>query len=241
MKILILAAGYGTRMQSVIGNTPKGLMKFGAITLMDHLYDRLREMEHSIVLVTNNLHHSRFLEWQQKNGAEMTILNDGSNDVESRLGAIGDIAFALDQLQVEEDLLVVAADNLFNFSLTGLFDTFAARRGLHIGIWQNQSISDQKRRGVVELDDDSRILSFKEKPACPASLTAAAPLYLIPAEVIPAISSYLSEGGNSDAPGYLMEHLVTRFPAFGWPIPGSIIDVGNPESYKQALRFLDRH
>ncbi len=240
VKILILAAGYGTRMRSVIGDAPKALVKFGSRTLLDHLYKRLRELEHSIVLVTNNLHYSLFLKWQEHSGADMVILNDGSNDAESRLGAIGDIAFALDQLQAEEDMLVVAADSLFDFSLTGLLEAFEARQVLHIGIWQNQNYTDQKRRGVVELDSDGQILSFKEKPTRPTSLTAAAPLYLLPANLIPAMTEYLSGGGNPDAPGYLMEHLVTRFPAFGWQLPGSIIDVGNPESYRRALTLLGR-
>jgi len=236
MKCLILAAGYGTRMQSIVGDIPKALIPLGGRTILDWLLARLDEVDVECVLVTNEKFHSAFLDWRKVTGRELTILNDGSRHVDERLGAVGDIRFALSYLGMDDDLLVVAADNLFDFSLRSLREAFETDQAVHLAVWHNPDLADQRRRGVVELGEHGWVTSFREKPETPRSHLAAAPLYLLPAELLDEPGRYLAAGGNPDAPGYLMEYLAARHRVRAWHIPGAIVDVGNPQSYAAALR-----
>jgi glucose-1-phosphate thymidylyltransferase len=236
MKCLILAAGYGTRMQSVVGDVPKALIPLGGRTILDCLLARLDELDVESVLVTNQKFHAAFLEWRQAAERELVILNDGTRHVDERLGAVGDIRFALSYLGVDDDLLVVAADNLFDFSLRPLHAAFETDRAVHLAVWHNPDLADQRRRGVVELGEDGWVTSFREKPEAPRSHLAAAPLYLLPGELLDEPDRYLAAGGNPDAPGYLMEYLAERHRVRAWRIPGEILDVGNPQSYAAAVR-----
>lgn len=239
MKCLILAAGYGTRMQSVVGDIPKALIPLGGRTILDCLLARLDELEVESVLVTNQKFHRAFLDWRDSVGRSLAILNDGSRHVHERLGAVGDIHFALAQTGVDDDLLVVAADNLFDFSLRPFRSAFEADRAVHLAVWHNPDLGDQRRRGVVEIDEHGRVTAFREKPETPRSHLAAAPLYLLPRELLDEPRRYLAAGGNPDAPGYLMEYLAGRHPTRAWRIPGEILDVGNPQSYAAALRRFE--
>lgn len=236
MKCLILAAGYGTRMQSVVGNLPKALIPLGGRTILDCLLARLDELEVESVLVTNQRFHRAFLEWRRAAGREIAILNDGTRNVDERLGAVGDIHFALSHLGVDDDLLVAGADNLFDFSLRPLRSAFESERAVHLAVWHNPDLADQRRRGVVETGANGWVTSFREKPEAPRSHLAAAPLYLLPCELLDETGRYLAAGGNPDAPGYLMEYLAARHRVRAWRVPGEILDVGNPQSYAAAVR-----
>ena len=236
MKCLILAAGYGTRMVEVTGNIPKALIKLGGITLLDHLLESLAELEVDVHLVTNERFLSQFRAWHEHSVWSLTMISDGSTHVDNRLGATGDLAFAIKAFRFKDDLLVVAADNLLDFSMKGMLAEFYRHNQVVLAVRHNASLEDQKRRGVVELAPDDTVSKFQEKPEHPTSLMAAAPLYMIPKELLPEIDHYLAIGGNPDAPGFLMEHLVKNHTVRGWRIPGEIIDVGNLDSYRQALQ-----
>jgi len=234
VKCLVLAAGYGTRMASFIGDRPKALVEIGGRTLLDRLLDDVSALGLETTIVTNDRHHTQFAAWQASAAREVTLLNDGSTHAGDRLGAIGDMAFAIRHGALQDDLLVLAADNLLSFSLASLVDSFRTHAELHLAVWHNVDREDQKRRGVVEIEGH-RVVAFREKPENPSSAYAAAPIYLLPERLVDEPENYLRGGGNPDAPGHLMEHLVGRFPARAWHIPGQVLDVGNPESYALAL------
>ena len=235
LKCLVLAAGYGTRMAEVTGNIPKALIKLGGMTILDHLLQKLAELDVDVHLVTNDRFMPQFRTWFDESAQSLKMISDGSTHVENRLGATGDLAFAIRTFGFKDDLLVVAADNLLNFSMKGMLAEFLQFREVMLAVRRNSSMEDQTRRGVVELATDGIIKHFQEKPDNPASLMMAAPLYMIPKDLLPEIDHYLSIGGNPDAPGYLMEYLVSNHIVRGWQIPGEIVDVGNPASYSQAL------
>lgn len=240
MKVVILAAGYGTRMQGIIGDMPKALVSLGGRTILDHLLANLAGhcRPEDILLVSNARYLPQFEAWQAQAGAAIRLVNDGSTRVENRLGAVGDMDFAISRSRIDDHLLVVAADNIFAFSFDGLLAAFDARPEIHVGIWYNPDISDQSRRGVVELDASDRLVSFAEKPDKPASHWAAAPLYLLPARLVYTVREFVESGGNVDAPGFLMEYLAGRHAVYGWRMPGEILDVGNPESLAKAKQVL---
>lgn len=234
MNCLILAAGYGTRMAEVTGDIPKALIRLGERTLLDLLIERLELLDLDITLVTNQKFHDQFLDWRRASSRTLEILNNGTRHPEERLGAVGDMRFAIREAGLTDDLLIVAADNLLSFSLQPMLDAFLAQRSVHVAVWHNDDLDDQRRRGVVEVDAHGRITAFTEKPLRPMSLLAAAPIYILPRELTDAPHRFLEAGGNPDAPGYLLEHLVSRHVVNAWRIPGSPLDVGNPESYARA-------
>ncbi len=238
MRCIVLAAGYGTRMNSIIGDKPKALIEIRGRTILDYLLQDVTALNVDVTLVTNGKFHRQFVEWQQSSEFNIDILNDGSTEAGNRLGAIGDLNFVVKSTPIHDDLLVLAADNLLSFSLAGLLQAFTDNPALYLCVWKNSSLEDQKQRGVVTLDGD-RVASFAEKPALPQSLYAAAPIYVIPGALVAEIGRYLDHGGNPDAPGYLMEYLVPRQPCRSWRLPGELIDVGNPESYSRALARPD--
>ena len=227
-------------MVEVTGNIPKALIKLGGMTILDRLLLKLAELEVDVHLVTNDRFMPQFTAWHDESAQSLTMISDGSTHVDNRLGAIGDLAFAIRAFGFKDDLLVVAADNLLNFSMKGMLAEFRHYHQVMLAVRRNSSMEDQTRRGVVELAPDGIIRQFQEKPDNPTSLMTAAPLYMIPKELLPEIDHYLAIGGNPDAPGYLMEYLVNSHTVRGWQIPGEIVDVGNLASYNQALqRFTD--
>lgn len=235
MRALILAAGYGTRMQAVTGDIPKALIQLGDQTILDLLMQRLRPLELDCTLITNQKFHEQFESWQQNADAQVSLINNGTRNADERLGAVGDICFALDAEDIEEDLLIVAADTLFAFPLQGLVETFQTDRAGVIAVRHNPDEEDLRRRGVVTVDESWWVQTFTEKPDRPASHLASTPLYILPRELLGEPARYLEQGGNPDAPGYLMEYLVASHQLKAWLIPGEISDVGNEVSYSEAL------
>lgn len=234
MNCLILAAGYGTRMAGLAGDIPKALIRLGERTLLDRLFERLEPLDLEITLVTNAKFHAQFLSWQREGSKALRILNNGTRHADERLGAVGDMRFAIRTAGLTEDLLILAADNLLNFSLQPMVDAFRAQGGVQVAVWHNEDLDDQRRRGVVEVDAQGRVTTFTEKPQHPVSHLAAAPIYILPRELADAPHRFLEQGGNPDAPGHLLEHLVSRHVVNAWRIPGSPLDVGNPESFARA-------
>lgn len=228
-------------MQTVVGDIPKGLIELGNKTIIDHLMERLSELEIEVSLITNQKFFAQYETWRETSNWDCKILNDGTENAEQRLGAVGDLQFAINQLALDEDVLLVGSDNLLGFSLTGLRESFEQDPVTHICTWKNGNMSDQTRRGVVKVGPGSKVVSFTEKPEKPDSPFAAAPLYVLPAATLRYVSDYLERGGNPDSPGYLFQHLVQKVPIKAWEIPGKLLDVGNPESYLQAQAFVERY
>ena len=184
MKCLILAAGYGTRMQGVIGDRPKALVELMDKTLLDHLVQQIHSLDLDITLVTNQHFFAQFEQWSSTSDVPVQILNDGSTSAEDRLGAVADMAFAIDASAFDDDLLVLAADNYLPFSLKGMIELFHEHRDITLAVWENTSLSDQQRRGVVTLDEAGCVLEFVEKPSKPTSMLAAAPYLCTPCQIL---------------------------------------------------------
>lgn len=241
MKCVLLAAGYGSRMQNLLGDVPKALAPLGSQVLLDTLMEQLVRLDLQTYLVSNSRYYDQFQAWQAKSGWPVELLDDGSTEPANRLGAIGDLAFVIKQLNLKDDLLLLAADNFIGFSLRGLLKTFQDRPRPYIAVRENSDMQDQKRRGVVSLDENLRVTSFVEKPAVPLSNFASVPIYLLPASSLSYLDGYLASGFNNDAPGHYVSYLVKRLPVYGWPVPGDIYDVGNPASYRRLLASFDGH
>jgi len=238
MKALILAAGYATRLRPLTDDVPKMLLPLAERPMLDYLVDRLREVDDldEIHLVTNARFADAFRDWAPE---DVTVHDDGTTSNEDRLGAIGDIAFAIERAGLEgEDLLIVAGDNLIGYSLAQFVDFWRGKDGSAIAVRDLGDRELLKQYGVVELDDDDRVVGLEEKPSEPKSDLAATAAYLYRAEHLARLPGYLAEGNPPDAPGNFMVWLHTREPVYGYRAEGEWHDIGDLQQLLEADNLL---
>jgi glucose-1-phosphate thymidylyltransferase len=227
MNVLILAAGYATRLRPLTDTTPKMLLPLAERPMLDYLLDRIREVDEvdEIHLVTNAQFASAFRDWAP---GDVTVHDDGTTSNADRLGAIGDIAFAIERGGLAgADLFVVAGDNLIGYSLPDFVDFWRAKGGSALALHEVSDSELLTNYGVVELDDGDRVIGFEEKPAEPRSNLAATAAYLYRAEDLELLPRYLEQGNPPDAPGNFVVWLFARAPVYGYRASGDWHDIGD--------------
>jgi glucose-1-phosphate thymidylyltransferase len=240
MKVLILAAGYGTRLYPVIQDTPKPLLEIAGKHLLCHLTDKIQGMDGltELILVTNNKFYGMFRLWAKQNAAfpfPVTVINDGTQSPEDRLGSIGDIAYVLENRMVDDDLFVLGGDNLFDYSLDSFAD-FARSRApaVTIGLYDIGSRKGASAFGVVELGEEGRLLSFEEKPRHPRTSLIAMCSYYFPRASLGLIKEYVKETGQTDKAGDYIHWLAGKGDVYGFQFQGTWYDIGSLESLREA-------
>lgn len=242
MNILILAAGYATRLYPLTQTKAKPLLTVAGKPMMEWVIDNLAPIPgvSQVFVVTNSKFASAFEAWAAAYNAShpkipFTIVNDGSTSDADKLGAIGDLNHVIQKHGIEgEDLLVVAGDNLFSESLEG-FATAARKNGAPtLGVYDVGSLGEARKYGVVAVNDAGVITSFVEKPPEPQSTLIGIALYYYPAPVVPKVREYLAEGNNPDQPGRFVQWLCPRMPVHAWEVPGTWFDVGSKENLEEA-------
>jgi glucose-1-phosphate thymidylyltransferase len=227
MRALILAAGYATRLRPLTDTVPKMLLPLAERPMLDYLLGKIREVGEidEIHLVTNALFAPAFRDWAPE---DVIVHDDGTTSNEDRLGAIGDIAFALERAGLQgQDLLVVAGDNLIGYSLPEFVDFWREKGGSAIAVHEVEDRSLLSHYGVVELDEDDRVVGFEEKPAQPKSNLAATASYLYRGADLDQLNRYLEEGNPPDMPGNFAAWLHTRAPLYGYRFSGEWHDIGD--------------
>ncbi|MBA2742139.1 MAG: nucleotidyltransferase family protein [Actinobacteria bacterium] len=234
MRALVLAAGYATRLYPLTLDRPKALLEVGGRPMLDRILERLAAMgvEETIV-VTNAKFTPHFEEWA-KGKQHVRIVNDGTTSNDDRLGAIGDIGFVLDELGLDDDLVVVAGDNLFGEDIAG-FGAYGQEVDAPVlAIHDVGDLSLMREYNQVEVDEDGRITFMEEKPENARTTLAGIALYYYPRRALPLIRQYLAEGHNPDQPGRLPEWLHSRTPVYSWQLPGEWYDIGSAETLREA-------
>jgi glucose-1-phosphate thymidylyltransferase len=230
VKAIILAAGYATRLRPLTDSIAKPLLPVGGRPMLDWIVDRIDEVDDvdEIHVVTNARYAPSFEAWRTSD--RVTIHDDGTTTNENRLGAIGDIRFVLEQAGIDDHLLVIAGDNLFDFDL-GDFVEFWRGKGeaSAVALYDVGDLELVKQFGVVDLDGDDRVTSFVEKPEQPTSTLAATAAYLYHRAHLPLIERYLAEGNSPDQPGRLVAWLHERAPVYGYRFEGEWFDIGDRE------------
>lgn len=242
MKALVLAAGYATRLYPLTVERPKALLPLAGSTILDLLVDKLEELDglDEILIVSNRKFCAAFQEWLagRRSPKRIRILDDGTTSEENRLGAIGDIQWTLEHTGLNDDLFVVAGDNVFGFGLQGFVEYFRCVERDCILVKEVDDPEELRRIGVVELDGEGRVLSFEEKPAVPRSRIGVYAMYLYRRETLPLFRQYLTEGNRPDAPSHFPEWLYRRREIRAYPAEGDIEDIGTQEAYREALAKL---
>jgi glucose-1-phosphate thymidylyltransferase len=202
--------------------------------MLDWVCDRVAEVTDSIELVTNARFADDFREWAGGR-VGVTVHDDGTVSNEDRLGAIGDIAFVLERIGTDDDLLVVAGDNLFDSAL-GDFVEFTRGKGVASGVavYDCGDLGLAAQYGIVDVDENDRITAFEEKPPAPKTTLVATAAYVYHREHVPLIARYLDEGNPPDQPGRLVAWLYRREPVYAYRFPGLWFDIGNPEQLLEA-------
>jgi glucose-1-phosphate thymidylyltransferase len=241
MKNIVIAAGYATRLYPLTENFPKPLLKIGERSILDRILDDVDEIEEidEHIIVTNHKFAEIFNNWvserKQKPGTKpIRIIDDGTTDNENRLGAVKDLLLAIDEFGINDDIMVLAADNVLDFSFQGFVDFFKQKNTSVIMCHHEPELYKLQRTGVIAVDDDMKVLEMQEKPEHPVSNWAVPPFYIYKKNDLPLIRDCLNHGCGFDAPGNLAHYLVNATTIHAWIMPGSRYDIGSLDSYKEA-------
>ena len=236
MKCVILAAGYATRLYPLTENFPKPLLDVQGKSILDWLIDDVDRLGtiSEYVVISNSKFFKHFQRWASERDKNITVLDDGTTSNETRLGAVKDIWFAIEKLQLNEDLLVVAGDNLLDFSLTKFISYAQEKQTSCIMRYFEPRTEKLKKSGVVQTDEQDKVLQMQEKPQTPCSSWACPPFYYYVQADVPLVKKGIDSGCGTDAPGSFIAWLCTQTTVHAMEMPGKRYDIGNLESYQQV-------
>ena len=241
MKNIVIAAGYATRLGELTRNFPKPLLKIGRSTILGRMLDdidRISDIDEHII-ITNHKFAPIFDQWRQEQHytKPITIVDDGTESNETRLGAVCDLLYAMEQLSLDDDLLVVAADNLLFFSFQEFVDFAKSKATSCIMCHEQPSIERLQRTGVVEVDSQWRVLGMEEKPQEPKSHWAVPPFYIYLKKDLPLVRHAVADGCGKDAPGNLAHYMVEHTAMHAWPMSAGRFDIGSLDTYYEAFEL----
>jgi glucose-1-phosphate thymidylyltransferase len=247
MKVVILAAGYATRLYPLTLTQPKPLLPVAGKPMIEYVLDNLAPIGglDRIYVVTNAKFATHFQKWSDhyratKAKLDFTIVNDGSTDDTNKLGAIGDLHLVLTREQVDDDVIVVAGDNLFSQELSDFGAFCREKRAPVLAVYDVGDLEQIKKYNSISIDASGKITFFEEKPKTPTSTLTGIALYFYPRSAMPLIKQYVAEGNNPDQPGRLVQWLYPRTPVYTWRVPGLWFDIGSKETLEEANQIFAR-
>jgi len=243
LKAVILAAGYATRLRPLTDDVPKHLLPVGGRPMLDWVLDRVREVDEveAIHLVTNSRFAPAFARWAEAH--DVSVHDDGTTSNEDRLGAVGDLSLVVEKAGLEGDaLLVLAGDNLFELSLPRFLEWWRAKPhpASAVPLHDVGDLELATQYGIADTDGEDRIVRFVEKPSDPSSTLASTLIYLLPAQHVRLVRTYLDEGESPDNAGSFLGWLAAREPVYGYRFEGAWFDIGDREQLLEADNRLRR-
>jgi glucose-1-phosphate thymidylyltransferase len=245
MNALILAAGYATRLYPLTLTKAKPLLQVGGKPIIEWVVDNLLEVPElgTVYLVTNDKFAADFQNWANRYQdrhpkLKIKVINDGSKSDDDKLGAIGDINLVLTRENlIEDDLLIVAGDNLFRTPLAS-FVKAARNSEATVAVYDVGDFDAMKKYGAVTVDTHGTITHFEEKPKEAKSTLAAVALYYYSRAILPLFTTYLAAGNNPDQPGRFLQWLYSRKPVSTFQIKGEWLDIGSKETLEKANQMF---
>ncbi len=238
MRAILLCAGYATRLRPLTENFPKPLLPVGGRPMLDWILDRVAEVTDEVHVVTNSLFAAAFERWS---AGRVNVHDDGTSSNDDRLGAIGDVRFVLDRLAADDDLLVIAGDNLFEYSLADYVAWWRGKgRASAVALHDVGDLELAKQYGVAAVDENERVVSLVEKPEEPQSTLCATATYIYHRAHVSLVERYLAEGNSADQPGRFLVWLHEREPVYGYRFEGEWLDIGDHAQLLEADNRLRR-
>jgi len=244
MKAIILAAGYATRLYPLTKDKPKALLPVGGKPIIDYITDEIATIKEidKLIVISNDLFFTKFLDWakakQEGYPIEIIVVNDNTTNDLNKLGAIGDLSYTIKKLDIDDDIVVIAGDNLFTYKLKDSYNVFKDTYTDLILAQQIADVNELKRMAVGILDGDNVIVDMEEKPKNPKSDIAFFATYFYRKDTIKLIDKYLEEGNSPDAPGNFPAWLYTRKKVMAHLFDGECYDIGTFESYKEVQKLF---
>ncbi len=244
MKAIILAAGYATRLYPLTLHTPKALLPINQKAIIDYIVEELNTIQEidAIYVVTNHRFADDFTTWAKTAPGKtpIEVIDDGTTDDTNKKGAVGDIGFVIEQKQIDDELLVIAGDNFFTYSLRDYVNYYREKGHDCVCVKKWPNPEELKQFGVALLDADGKVLDIEEKPTQPKSDTAVFATYLYKQDTVPLFAEYLAAGNNPDAPGNFPAWLYRRKDVYAYTFSGECYDIGTPESYREVCRMYEK-
>lgn len=249
MKVLLLCAGYATRLYPLTKDRPKHLLDVAGKPILEHILEKIEEVDSvdGVYIVTNAKFFYHFLDWakdyayRNPRAKRMEVINDGTETNNDRLGALGDVLFAIKKKNISEDLLLIAADNLFGFSLEGMRKLLDQKGKTVVALTDVKEHSLAKHYGVVEVDSNRKLVHFMEKPEHPRSTLVSTGIYLFPRSGLKLLELYIKYGYSTDKIGSFFEWLHRKEDVYCYITEEKWYDIGTPEQLEEANRHYSKH
>lgn len=244
MKAIILAAGYATRLYPLTIDKPKALLPIAGKPILDYIVDEIETIPEidELIIISNTKFYNNFVDWESTYSTrlEITVLDDKTTDDTNKLGAVGDMQFAIDTLGIDDDVLVMAGDNIFTFRLKDYYNAYKEKNLDMILTKEIENKEDLTRMANVITDENGIVVNMVEKPPVPVSTLASYAAYIYKKDTVPFIKKYLSEGNNPDAPGFFPSWLHKIKKVYAYTFDGECYDIGTPKSYEEVNEIFSK-
>jgi len=238
MKVIILAAGYATRLYPLTKNTPKPLLEVAGKPIVEHIIEKIEEIEDidEIFIVTNEKFHVTFEEWNENfhSAKKIKIINDGTTSNEDRLGSLGDVNFVIEKEKIKDAVMIVAGDNLFEFSLKEFAEEHKKHKKSAVALYDVQDKELAKHYGIVGVNHENKMIEFVEKPSQPSSTLASTGVYIYTPHVVPMLQEFVSMYDNSDKAGNFLEWLHKKEHVYCFITDKTWFDIGTLDQLEKA-------
>jgi len=242
MKAIILAAGYATRLYPLTLNKAKALLEVNKKPIIDYILEEIETIETvtEVMVITNDRFYKDFLEWSKskKSIKPIKVINDGTDSEETRLGAIGDIRFLIEEERIQDDVVIIAGDNLFTYRLKDMYNYFKQVDRDLLCAQRIDNQNDLKRMAIALLDESNKVIDLEEKPENPKSNLAVYATYMYKKETLPLFEQYLRNGNKPDAPGNFAAWLYKKKDVYVYVFEGECYDIGTHEAYAQVQEIF---
>ena len=241
MQVILLAGGFGTRMEPIGSFIPKALLPIRGRPLLDHIVEHLGSFKQidRIIVDTNQRFEDQFRYYvEMKNASgfkkELELLIEPTKHNGEKLGQIKGIEYAIKNAKLDSDIMVISTDNYFDFSLESVIKHFEKTKKPTLGLYETSDMDLLTRSGVVTLEGD-RILEIDEKPEKPKSKLLSMGIYIFPKEATGMFSEYIAENKNHDSIGYFIKWLIKKKETHGVKCKGRWVDIGTIEAYRKLF------
>ncbi len=238
MKAIILAGGYAKRLWPLTKNKPKQLLSVGGRPMIEYIIEKLEAQKEidKIIISTNKKFEKNFKEWllEYKPIKDISLVIEPTLSEENKLGSVGALGYLIKEKNINEELMIIGGDNLFEFDLKDLINYYREKEGNIVALYDLKSIKKARSYGVTKVDEEMRIIDFVEKPENPPSALVSTACYILSPEGVRSILTYLDKGESPDAIGFFIKWLIKRERVFGFVFSGKWFDIGSLESLKEA-------